>query len=79
MASPTKLKREARTLKCKAVALLRTRHRCQAARSTLVSAALSPSCASEMISLTPRGPCRARECRKSSQKVFASEAPTASV
>ena len=54
-----------------------TRQRCQVACSTLDTAAFSPSCASEITSLTPRRPRRASERRKSVQKVSASDAPIA--
>lgn len=54
-----------------------TRQACQVACSTLVTAALRPSWASEMTSLTPRRPRRTGLRRKSSQKVSASEAPMA--
>src|SRR5713101_4138706 len=52
-----------------------TRQRCQEACSTLETAAFSPSCASEITSLTPRRPRRASERRNSVQKVSASETP----
>ncbi len=51
-----------------------TRHRCNVARSTLVTAALSPSCTSAITSLTPRSPRRVKERRKSGQNVSASDA-----
>src|ERR1700732_1309968 len=51
-----------------------TRQRCQLAPSTLAAAALRPSWASEMTSLTPRSPRRASLCRNSLQNVSASEA-----
>src|SRR3984893_7318879 len=54
-----------------------TRQRCQEACRTLATAALSPSWASEITSLTPRRPRRASERRNSVQKVSASEAPIA--
>src|SRR5438128_9725086 len=54
----------ARTLRMKC-----TRQRCQEACRTLATAALSPSCASEITSLTPRRPRRASERRNSVQKV----------
>src|SRR6266851_609200 len=60
----------ARTLRMKC-----TRQRCQEACSTLETAAFSPSCASEITSLTPRRPRRASERRNSVQKVSASETP----
>src|SRR5207302_7634929 len=44
-----------------------TRQRCQQACSTFATAAFSPSCASEITSLTPRRPRRASERRKSVQ------------
>jgi hypothetical protein len=44
---------------------------------TLETAALMPSWASEITSLTPRSPRRARDRRKSVQKVSASDGPTA--
>ena len=53
-----------------------TRQRCQVACSSLATAAFSPSCASEIASLTPRRPRRARDRRNSVQNVSASEAPT---
>src|SRR2546430_12337046 len=54
-----------------------TRQRCQEACSTLATAALSPSCASEITSLTPLRPRLASERRNSVQNVSASEAPMA--
>jgi hypothetical protein len=54
-----------------------TRQRCQEACRTLAPAALSPSWASEITSLTPRRPRLASERRNSVQKVSASEAPIA--
>ena len=53
-----------------------TRQRCQVAFSTLATAALMPSWASEMTSLTPRRPRRASLRRNSVQNVSASEGPT---
>src|SRR6266849_6081010 len=53
----------ARTLRMKC-----TRQRCQEACSTLETAAFSPSCASEITSLTPRRPRRASERRNSFQR-----------
>jgi hypothetical protein len=47
------------------------------ALNTRATAALMPSCASEMTSFTPRRPRRARLRRKSVQKVSASDAPIA--
>src|SRR5205807_5438344 len=58
----------ARTLRMKC-----TRQRCQEACSTLATAALSPSWASEITSLMPRRPRLASERRNSIQKVSASE------
>ena len=52
-----------------------TRQRCQVAFSTLATAALMPSWASEMTSLTPRRPRRASLRRNSVQNVSASEGP----
>lgn len=54
-----------------------TRQRCQAALSTRVAAAFSPSWASEMTSFTPRSPRRMRPLRKLVQKGSASLGPTA--
>jgi hypothetical protein len=54
-----------------------TRQRCHEACRTLATAALSPSCASEITSLTPLRPRRASLRRNSVQKVSASEAPIA--
>ena len=51
--------------------------RCREACSTRLTAALRPSWLSEMISLTPRRPRRARERRMSVQNVSASLAPVA--
>src|SRR5436190_24087375 len=62
----------ARTLRMKC-----TRQRCQEACRTLATAALSPSCASEITSLTPLRPRLASERRNSVQNVSASEAPIA--
>jgi hypothetical protein len=50
-----------------------TRQRCQQACSTLVTAALIPSWASEITSLTPRSPRRASLRRNAVQNVSASE------
>src|ERR1700739_2053964 len=52
-----------------------TRQRCQPAPNTRRTAALSPSWASEMTSLTLRKPRRARLLRKLDQKVSASDGP----
>ena len=52
-----------------------TRHLCQVAVKTFETAALMPSCASEITNLTPRSPRRASWRRNSIQKVSASEAP----
>ena len=52
-----------------------TRQRCQVALSTLATAALMPSWASETTSLTPRRPRRVSLRRNSVQKVSASEGP----
>ena len=54
-----------------------TRQRCHVACNTLAMAALMPSWASEITSLTPRKPRRASVRRKSVQKVSASEGPMA--
>ena len=53
----------------------RTRQRCQVQESTLETAALIPSWAPEMTSLTPRRPRRDSLLRNSIQKVAASETP----
>ena len=53
-----------------------TRQRCQVAQSTLVTAALMPSWASETTSLTPRSPRRVSLRRNSVQIGSASEVPT---
>ena len=53
----------------------RRRQRCHVAQSTLVIAALMPSCASEMTSLTPRRPRRVSLRRNSVQIGSASEVP----
>jgi hypothetical protein len=45
-----------------------TRQRCQVACSTLATAAFSPSCASEIVSLTPRNPRRARDAGARSRR-----------
>src|ERR671921_2325593 len=50
-----------------------TRHRCQVALRTCVMAALRPSWASEMTSLTPLRPRRTRPRKNSIQKVAASD------
>src|SRR5215471_9950617 len=55
-----------------------TRQRCQLAPNTRRIAALSPSCASEMTSFTPRSPRRARLLKKVDQKVSASDGPMCS-
>src|SRR5579859_4132833 len=52
-----------------------TRQRCQVACNTLATAALMPSWASEITSLTPRRPRRASLRRKPVQKVSASDRP----
>src|SRR3954469_2520427 len=52
-----------------------TRQRCQAALNTWAIAALRPSCASEITSLTPHRPRCCKPRRKPSQKVAASEGP----
>ena len=52
-----------------------TRQRCQVAFKTRAAAALRPSWASEITSLTPRKPRLVRARRNSVQKVSASEAP----
>src|SRR5215204_5058962 len=52
-----------------------TRQRCQVAWSTLLTAALMPSWASEITSLTPRKPRRASLRRNAVQNVSASEGP----
>src|SRR6266851_1848458 len=52
-----------------------TRQRCHEACSTLATAALMPSWASEMASLTPRRPRRASFRKNSVQKVSASDGP----
>ena len=52
-----------------------TRQRCHVQLNTLDTAALIPSCASEMISLTPRRPRRANLRRKPVQEVSASDGP----
>src|ERR1700728_3840220 len=54
-----------------------TRQRRHVALRTLATADFSPSCASEITSLTPRRPRRASLRRKSVQNVSASEQPTA--
>jgi len=54
-----------------------TRQRCQVARNTRATAALMPSCASEITSLTPASPRRLSLRRNSTQKVSASEGPIA--
>ena len=54
-----------------------TRQRCQVARNTRATAALMPSCASEITSLTPASPRRLSLRRNSTQNVSASEAPIA--
>ncbi|MCY1541487.1 hypothetical protein D9M68_771830 [compost metagenome] len=53
-----------------------TRQRCQVDFSTLATAALRPSWASEITSFTPRRPRRIRLRRKSVQNGSASEGPT---
>ena len=55
-----------------------TRQRCQPAPNTRRIAALSPSWASEMTSLTPRKPRRAKLLRNVDQNVSASEGPMCS-
>lgn len=52
-----------------------TRQSCHVAQSTLETAALIPSCAPEIASLTPRNPRRVSFLRNSVQKGSASEAP----
>ena len=52
-----------------------TRQRCQVAPSTLVMAAFSPSCASDVTSFTPRRPRRSMLLRKALQNVSASDGP----
>ena len=52
-----------------------TRQRCHVAPTTRWMAAFSPSCASEITSLTPRRPRLVRRFRKSAQKVSASDGP----
>src|SRR6185503_439593 len=52
-----------------------TRQRCQVAVKILLTAALMPSWASEITSLTPRRPRRASLRRKAVQNVSASEGP----
>jgi hypothetical protein len=51
------------------------RHRCQVVLSTLLTAALMPSWASEITSLTPRRPRRVSLRRNAVQKVSASDGP----
>src|SRR5258708_2760224 len=53
-----------------------TRQRCQLAPRTLVMAAFSPSCASEITSFAPRRPRRARLRKNSTQNGSASLWPT---
>ncbi len=53
-----------------------TRQRCQLDCRTLLTAAFSPSCASETTSLTPQRPRRRSLRRNSVQKDSASEGPT---
>src|SRR6185312_10067621 len=53
-----------------------TRQRCQLACNSLLTAALMPSCASEITNLTPRKPRRASLRRNAVQNGSASEGPT---
>src|SRR5271156_3655880 len=55
-----------------------TRQRCHVAPTTRWTAAFSPSCASEITSLTPRRPRLVRRFRKSAHKVSASDGPVPS-